>query len=401
MNITVRIILSFLMTILTIPTLLFAAEIRLPDNLKAEALIIRGERDHQWEKTLVVRFPERRRTLSTYDGLVDALGAMNHSASPLLWAQVNDSFMGKAGRGGKTYTEFIHETIARNLNLNTGDITKMATAADLDNLAVVTKEFGPLTVTVLVTAGARGNAIRTGVDQGSHLEGQEPHGTINVMLLTNARLTDGAMARAIVTVTEAKTAALQDLNVPSSYTKNAQATGTGTDSVIVVSGTTGPRATYAGGHSKLGELIGTATREAVIEALGRQNGFLLPGGKPYVTEHTLREKAVADAALQWLGLVDDSRFGDSWSQASEVFRHAVTQGAWETMISASRTPLGKRLSRKLHRSMHTTFLPGAPEGDYLVMEFTTEFEKKADAIETLTSRRDQDGVWRVSGYFVK
>jgi hypothetical protein len=88
-----------LITLLTIPTLLFAADLKLPDNLKAEAMIIRGEREQMWEKTLVVRFPERRRTLSTYDGLVDALAAMNHSATPLLWARVNDSFMGKAGRG--------------------------------------------------------------------------------------------------------------------------------------------------------------------------------------------------------------------------------------------------------------------------------------------------------------
>jgi len=273
-----RIFLS-LISLLTIPTLLFAADIKLPVNLKAEALIIRGEREHLWEKTLVIRFTERRRTLSTYDGLVEAMAAMNHSATPLLWAKVNDSFMGKDGRGGKTYTEFIHEKTAKNLKLNIADITKMATAADMDNLAVVTKEYGPLTVTALVTAGAKGNAIRTGVDEGSHIEGREPHGTINIMLLTNARLTDGAMARAIVTVTEAKTAALEDLRVPSTYTKNVQATGTGTDSVIIVSGTTGPLATYAGGHSKLGELIGRAAHEAVIEALGKQNGFRLPGSR--------------------------------------------------------------------------------------------------------------------------
>jgi adenosylcobinamide hydrolase len=263
-------------TLLALPVLLFAADIQLPENLKAKAVIIKGEREHLWEKTLVVTFPERRRTLSTFDGLVEAMAAINHSAQPLLWEKVCKEFMTKSSCGGKVYMDFIHEKIARNLSLKKTDITKMATAADMDNLAVVTKEFKQLTVTVLVTAGAKGNAIRTGVDEGTHIEGEEPHGTINIMLLTNARLTDGAMARAIVTVTEAKTAALQDLNVPSSYTKNVQATGTGTDSVIIVSGTTGPKASYAGGHSRLGELIGKATHEAVIEALGRQNGFRLP-----------------------------------------------------------------------------------------------------------------------------
>lgn len=46
------------------------------------------------------------------------------------------------------------------------------------------------------------------------------------------------MARAIVTATEAKTAALQDLNYRSTSSPKVQATGTGTDSTIVVSAAT-------------------------------------------------------------------------------------------------------------------------------------------------------------------
>ena len=81
------------------------------------------------------------------------------------------------------------------------------------------------------------------------------------------------MARAIITATEAKAAAFEDLRVPSTYTKGVQATGTGTDSMIVVSGTSGPRVTYPGGHSRIGELMGKAVYEAVVEALGKQDGF--------------------------------------------------------------------------------------------------------------------------------
>jgi len=149
----------------------------------------------------------------------------------------------------------------------------MSTAADMDNLAIVTKTYNPFTVTAMVTAGAKTNALRTGVDEGTHVEGEAPKGTVNILIITNARLSDGAMARAIVTATEAKTAAFEDLKVPSSYTKTVQATGTGTDSVIVLSGTTGPRVTYTGGHSRIGELIGKAVYEAVVDALGKQNGF--------------------------------------------------------------------------------------------------------------------------------
>jgi adenosylcobinamide amidohydrolase len=52
-----------------------------------------------------------------------------------------------------------------------------------------------------------------------------------------------------------------------------QATGTGTDNIMVVSGTTGPKVSYTGGHSKIGELIGKAVYEAVVYALEKQNGF--------------------------------------------------------------------------------------------------------------------------------
>ncbi|HEX6736477.1 MAG TPA: adenosylcobinamide amidohydrolase [Azonexus sp.] len=250
-----------------------AADPALPANLQARAAIVTGERDSWWEKTLVVSFPQPRRTLSTFDGFVEAWAVVNHSAHPLLWANVSEKFQARDGRGGKAYTEFMREQTARGLRLDKRAISLVATAADMDNLAVVSRDFAPLAVTVLVTAGARTNALRTGVDSSGFIEGEEPAGTINVILLTNARLTDGAMARAIVTVTEAKTAALQDLQVPSTYTPQVQATGTGTDSVIVVSGSDGPLATYTGGHSKLGELIGKATYDAVLEALEKQNGF--------------------------------------------------------------------------------------------------------------------------------
>jgi adenosylcobinamide amidohydrolase len=248
----------------------WAAEIDLPANLQAEAQIVRGERDGYWEKVLLVSFPEARRTLSTSDGLLDARAAMNHAGNPLLWQKLGMQFMGQDGRGGKAYAEHVHANMAGLLQLDTPAVARMSTAADLDNLAVVTQSYGPLTVTVLATAGARTNAIRTGVDAGSYIEGNTPAGTINIMLLTNIRLTDAALARALITITEGKTAALQDLNVPSTYTKSVQATGTGTDSIIVVSGTQGPQASYTGGHSRIGELIGKASYAAVLEALGKQ-----------------------------------------------------------------------------------------------------------------------------------
>lgn len=253
----------------------FAQGIVLPENLQAKAFVLRGERDGLWEKTLVVSFPGHRRVLSTSEGFVNARAMVNHAAQPELWGCVCRDLQTKHEVGGKVYLRRIGEKIAGNLKVKSEEIPILGTAADMDHLAVVTKTFLPYVVTALVTAGAKSNALRTGVDEGAHIEGEEPKGTVIIFILTNARLTDGAMARALITVTEAKTAAFQDLNVPSTYTKNAQATGTGTDGIMIATGVAGPEVTYTGGHSKIGELIGKATHEAVIEALGKQNGFTL------------------------------------------------------------------------------------------------------------------------------
>ncbi|MDQ5988333.1 MAG: hypothetical protein CSYNP_04093 [Syntrophus sp. SKADARSKE-3] len=233
--------------------------INLVQGLNAKAFVVRTDRNGLWEKSLVIQFPELRRVLSTKEGFVNAMVAVNHSAHPELWEKISQEMKTDEG---KVYLQVIKEKIA-----------KTGTAADMDNLAIATKEYKPFIVTALVTAGAKTNALRTGVDKGIYIEGEESKGTVNIFILTNAKLTDGAMSRAIITITEAKTAAFDDLKTPSSYTQNVQATGTGTDSVIVISGTTGSVVTYTGGHSRIGELIGKAVYEAVIEALGKQNGF--------------------------------------------------------------------------------------------------------------------------------
>jgi len=255
------------------PSMVWPADISLTQNLNAKAFVMQGERDGLWEKSLVVQFTDPRRVLSTSDGFVNAGTIVNHSAKPELWGKVCREMKTEKEVGGKVYLRMIKEKIAKKLGTKSENIIEVGTAADMSNLAVVTKEFNPFIVTALVTAGAKTNALRTGVDEGLHIEGEEPKGTVIIFVLTNAKLTDGAMARALITITEAKTAAFQDLNVPSSYSKNVQATGTGTDSIMVAAGTTGPQVTYTGGHSKIGELIGKAVHEAVIEALGKQNGF--------------------------------------------------------------------------------------------------------------------------------
>lgn len=250
-----------------------AGDLPLPADLNAKASVLTSEVGGLWEKSLVVVFPQKRHMLSTNEGMLQGMIAMNHAAHPELFRRVCIEMKTKNEVGGKVYIRRIKERIAHRFGVLPEQIAEMATAVDLENVVVITKVYPPFTVTSLVTAGAKANALRSGLDEGRYIEGEEPKGTVNVILLTNAVLTEGAMARAVVTLTEAKTAAFEDLKIPSSFTKNAQATGTGTDNAIIVSGVAGPKVSYTGGHSKIGELIGKAVYEGVIKALEKQNGF--------------------------------------------------------------------------------------------------------------------------------
>jgi len=114
--------------------------------------------------------------------------------------------------------------------------------------------------------------------------------------------------------------------------------------------------------------------------------------------------AVAEAkkaATSWLATVDAGRYEKSWDDAAALFRQAVTKDAWEHALNAAREPLGAVVERKLKSATFARELPGAPDGEYVVIQFDTRFANKASAVETITPMRDPDGVWRVSGYLIR
>jgi len=114
-----------------------------------------------------------------------------------------------------------------------------------------------------------------------------------------------------------------------------------------------------------------------------------------------KEAAAVAAAEQWLAMTDKGNYAQSWKEAAELFRNAVTQAQWAQSLQAVRKPLGRLLSRKVTTKTYKTALPGAPDGQYVVIEFASSFEKKKSAVETVTPMMDRDGKWRVSGYYIK
>jgi len=113
------------------------------------------------------------------------------------------------------------------------------------------------------------------------------------------------------------------------------------------------------------------------------------------------QKAAITAAGAWLSLVDEGNYAESWNQAAGFFKNAVTKEQWLNSMKAFRVPLGNTVVRKLKSKQYTKTLPGAPDGEYVVIQYETTFEKKQSAIETVTPMLDKDGKWRVSGYYIK
>ena len=175
--------------------------------------------------------------------------------------------------------EAYHDSVCGEVGISPALTATMGTAANMNYVAVVSEVDGDVEVTAVITAGVESNATCAGdpATWRENASGVEKipavAGTINIMLLVGVPLTAAALARAVVTMTEGKSAALQRLAVPSRQSADL-ATGTGTDQYCVAAPlrTEGAR-TSTSPHVKLGELIGLATRRATQEALRWQNGL--------------------------------------------------------------------------------------------------------------------------------
>lgn len=222
-------------------------------------------------KSLLIQFKEPMTILSTLEGWRQEIRNIgNHYFPPPSWGLGHNK--GLKGLRKRTFAA---------LDLEEENSAMLFTGADIDNLAIATVQFKEMKVTAVVTAGVKGNALRMAKDVGPYYEldrqddnGKEKKpGTINTIILTNTTLSKRAMTRALISAVEAKSAALQDLDIRSTATSGVNpATGTGTDNILVVQGT-GPQIDATGGHTKMGELIAKAVYDGVIKAIAKQNGI--------------------------------------------------------------------------------------------------------------------------------
>lgn len=93
--------------------------------------------------------------------------------------------------------------------------------------------------------------------------------------------------------------------------------------------------------------------------------------------------------------MDKGEYVESWREAAAYIRNCVTQQKWQQAVQGVREPLGKLISRKLKAAMYKKSLPGAPDGEYVVMQFDSSFAYKKFAGEVVTMVLHKDGKWQV------
>lgn len=102
------------------------------------------------------------------------------------------------------------------------------------------------------------------------------------------------------------------------------------------------------------------------------------------------------AALNWLALVDDDKWAESWAATSQSFKSLNTVALWQSTSEQVRAQMGHVKSRKF---LSEQDVPAPPKG-YTMIRFKTDYANKNGAIETVTLERE-DGNWKVVGIYIE
>lgn len=112
---------------------------------------------------------------------------------------------------------------------------------------------------------------------------------------------------------------------------------------------------------------------------------------------TATRKAQA-AATEWLALVDDGDFGDSWESAAAPFRERIEEDEWEARGERLRDSLQARSRRTRTMVQYRDSLRSVPGGPFVILAYRSSFE--GGRVEERLLTVWEDGTWKVVGYQV-
>ncbi len=158
-------------------------------------------------------------------------------------------------------------------------------------------------------------------------------------------------------------------------------------------------------HHRREHVLGSALAVGLFLVLACTTLTAATGGRDAAAvtaeAETFDTAPAVSAAESWWALLDRAEFGQSWEDASSTLRAAITRADWEKRLVSARTATGRLLSRRVKAVEHRSSLPGAPDGEYVVIETDAAFEKLPAAVETAVMTLEAGGEWRAAGYFVR
>lgn len=125
-----------------------------------------------------------------------------------------------------------------------------------------------------------------------------------------------------------------------------------------------------------------------------------PTQAPTAASVPVADKASTAAAEAWARVLDDGRWGESWRTAGTLFKSQLTEADWTAKVQPLRQQLGAVSSRKFKSVSNAATLPGAPNGEYAIVQFDAAFAMRPDAVETVVLARE-GAAWKVIGYFIR
>lgn len=114
-----------------------------------------------------------------------------------------------------------------------------------------------------------------------------------------------------------------------------------------------------------------------------------------------RTIAAIKAAENFLLLLDTGQYGQSWDTTASLFKKQMPKKTWVQEVGGLLSSVGMVKNRNIASAEYKTSLPGAPDGEYVVIHYRSSYAKKQEAVETVTPMRDEDGQWRVAGYYLQ
>jgi len=132
--------------------------------------------------------------------------------------------------------------------------------------------------------------------------------------------------------------------------------------------------------------------------------------QPTGSNAEFRGLAAVDSLVAWTGgrngaFARTTDGGATWvagivSGAGSLFRQAVTAEQWAQQVAAVVAQVGAFQRRELQKTEFTTELPNGPQGEYMVLTYSSAFANLPNAREVVILQLE-DGEWKTIGYLVQ